>query len=161
MRLVSTDSWARKSLTAVERAGLHPRQKNRTHWGRGFRPGAAAGPQRRTVPGGTYFATTHAWQRRAVFVKAEWAELVEAELSEYRNKGKYFVHCSVVMPEHTHVILTLGHTTSLERGTIDQRWIVLSNWERFATKFPVWRRALRSSSFAIMGITIRTFVISI
>jgi REP element-mobilizing transposase RayT len=75
-----------------------------------------ARPKHRTKPGETYFVTTDTWERRKVFLKATAAEIVEARLFEYRDKGCYCVHHYVVMPEHFHALLTPGTTTSLERA---------------------------------------------
>ena len=74
-----------------------------------------ARPKHRTKPGETYFVTTDTWERRKVFLKAAAAKLVETKLFEYRDKGRYYVHSYVVMPEHFHVLLTRGKTTTLER----------------------------------------------
>jgi putative transposase len=75
-----------------------------------------ARPKHRAVPGGTYFVTTNTWERRALFVKSRWAEVVEAKLFEYRDKSEYFVHRHVIMPDHIHVVLTPGFSTTLERA---------------------------------------------
>lgn len=99
-----------------------------------------ARPKHRTVPGGTYFITTNTWERRALFVKAGWAEIVEAKLFEYRDKGEYFVHRYVVMREHLHVILTPGLETTLERAAqLIKGGSSHDIGEKFATRFPVWQ----------------------
>jgi hypothetical protein len=46
-----------------------------------------ARPKHRTEPGGTYFVTTNTWQRRAVFRKPEWADIVERKVFEHREKA--------------------------------------------------------------------------
>jgi putative transposase len=98
-----------------------------------------ARPKHRTKPGETYFVTTDTWERRKVFHKGIAAELVEVKLFEYRDKGRYYVHSYVVMPEHLHVILTPGHTTTLEQtiGLIKGG----SSFEigkALRMRFPVW-----------------------
>ena len=75
-----------------------------------------ARPKHRTEPGGTYFVTTNTWQRRAVFRKPEWADIVERKVFEHRERGEYLVHRYVIMPDHLHVILTPGCSTTLERA---------------------------------------------
>jgi putative transposase len=75
-----------------------------------------ARPKHRTRPGETYFVTTDTWERRKIFLKSTAAELVEAKLFEYRDKGRYCVHSYVLMPEHFHVLLTPGESTSLEKA---------------------------------------------
>src|SRR5271157_75160 len=99
-----------------------------------------ARPKHRSTPGGTYFVTTNTWERRAMFKKTDWAEIVESKIFEYRDKREYLVHRHVVMPDHIHVLLTPGPTTTLERAA--QFIKGGSSHEiglKFATKFPVWQ----------------------
>ena len=98
-----------------------------------------ARPQHRTKPGATYFVTTDTWQRRAVFHKSAAADLVEAKLFEYRNKGAYCVHRYVVMPDHLHIILTPGMTTTLEKAVgLIKGGSSFEIGKLMAMKFPVW-----------------------
>jgi putative transposase len=84
--------------------------------------------------------TTNTWERRALFVKAEWAEILEAKLFEYHDKGEYFVHRYVIMPEHIHIIQTSGRETTLERAArLIKGGSSHDIGERFATRFPVWQ----------------------
>ena len=73
-------------------------------------------PKHRTQPGATYFITTNTWQRRPLFQIPEIASIVEDAIFRYRDAGKYLVHRYVVMPDHIHVILTPGDSTSLEKA---------------------------------------------
>ncbi|MGH9453926.1 MAG: REP-associated tyrosine transposase [Terriglobia bacterium] len=73
-------------------------------------------PAHRTKPGATYFITTNTWERRALFRKPEFATIVEEKLFEYRDKGFYRLCGYVIMPDHLHVILTPGDSTSLEKA---------------------------------------------
>lgn len=77
-----------------------------------------ARPKHRTKPGETYFVTTDTWERRKVFLKGTAAEIVEAKLFEYRDKGHYFVHSYVVMPDHFHALLTPGEFTSDRKSVV-------------------------------------------
>jgi len=60
--------------------------------------------------------TTDAWQRRSLFQLAEVGEIVIARLLSYREQGAYLLHEFVLMPNHLHLLLTPGMTTSLERA---------------------------------------------
>jgi putative transposase len=75
-----------------------------------------ARPKHRTRPGGTYFVTTNTWQRRALFRNPAAARILEEKILEYRDKGFYLVHHYVVLPEHLHIMLTPGETTTLEKA---------------------------------------------
>jgi putative transposase len=43
------------------------------------------------------------------------AVIVEQTIFKYRDAGHYLVHSYVVMPNHIHVILTPGYSTTLEK----------------------------------------------
>jgi putative transposase len=70
----------------------------------------------RTAPGCTYFVTTKTWENRSLFQVAENVEILVEVLLRYRAKGAYLLHESVVMPNHLHVLLTPGDTTTLEKA---------------------------------------------
>ena len=73
-------------------------------------------PKHRTAPGTSYFVTTKCWQGRSVFQLPEIAEIMLQTLFTYRDRGAYLLHEFVVMPDHLHLILTPGPTTSLEKA---------------------------------------------
>ena len=99
-----------------------------------------ARPEHRTRPGGTYFITTNTWERRTLFRKADFATIVEEKMVEYRDRGFYQVHGYVIMPDHLHVILTPGHSTTLEKAV--QLMKGGSSHEigkHFGSRLPVWQ----------------------
>ena len=71
---------------------------------------------RRIHQAGVYFVTTHTWQRRELFRQEAAASLVVEQLSACRDRGFYKLHEFVLMPDHLHVLLTPGETTSLEKA---------------------------------------------
>ncbi|PYV17500.1 MAG: transposase [Acidobacteria bacterium] len=95
-----------------------------------------ARPKHRTAPGATYFVTTNTSERRAVFHKPEAAATLERKIIEYRDRGSYLLHAYVVMPDHLHVILTPGATTSLEKA---MQLIKGGSSHEIGLKFPVWQ----------------------
>ena len=70
----------------------------------------------RTRPGCTYFVTTDAWHKRAVFRVTEVAELVCSRIVACRDQGAYSLHAFVLMPDHLHLLLTPGNSMSLEKA---------------------------------------------
>ena len=66
--------------------------------------------------GATYFVTTKCWQSVSIFQVQEVAEILVKKMFEYRSKGAYALHEFVVMPNHLHVLITPGASTSLERA---------------------------------------------
>jgi putative transposase len=92
-----------------------------------------ARPKHRTLPGNT-------WERRAMFTKPEWAEIVERKTFEYRDKGEYALHRYVVMPDHLHAILTPSPGTTLERATqLIKGGSSHDLGVTSGTRFPVWQ----------------------
>jgi putative transposase len=66
--------------------------------------------------GATYFVTTKCWQNISIFQVAESADTLIRKLLEYRDKGSYLLHEFVIMPNHLHVLITPGGSTSLEKS---------------------------------------------
>ena len=63
----------------------------------------------------TYALTTAAYQRAALFVRKDLAELLFNTLFNYRDKEKFRLHGFVVMPEHIHVLLSPASDLTIER----------------------------------------------
>jgi putative transposase len=72
-------------------------------------------PKHRTAPGTSYFVTTKCWQGRTIFQISETAEILTSILFHYRDRGAYLLHEFVVMPDHIHLLITPGPTSSLEK----------------------------------------------
>ena len=73
-------------------------------------------PKHRTAAGSSYFVTTKCSQGRTIFQIHEVAETLVNDLFEYRDRSFYPLHDSVLMPDHLHILLTAGMTTSLEKA---------------------------------------------
>ena len=75
-----------------------------------------------------------------MFRKPEWADIVEQKIFEHREKGEYLVHRHVIMPDHLHVILTPGCSTTLERAAqLIKGGASYDIGRAFQTRFPVWQ----------------------
>jgi putative transposase len=73
-------------------------------------------PRHRTTEGASYFVTTKCAQGHRIFQMPEYAEILIETLHHYRERSAYLLHEFVVMPDHLHLIFTLGPTTSLEKA---------------------------------------------
>jgi putative transposase len=83
--------------------------------------------------------TTDTWQRRALFRNSVTASIVEEAIFRYRDQGMYFVHRHVVMPDHLHVTLTPGSTTTLEKAVqLIKGGSSREIGKRRGMRFPVW-----------------------
>jgi putative transposase len=60
--------------------------------------------------------TTDSWQKRAVFQATALAEILCQRIIICRDSGTYLLHEFVVMPNHLHLLLTPGESTTLEKA---------------------------------------------
>ena len=106
-----------------------------------------ARPTHRTAPGCTYFVTTKTWGGRSLFQVAETAEIVVEVLLRHRAAGAYHLHEFVLMPNHLHLLLTPGRTTTLEKAM--QLIKGASSYEihkRRGTRMAVWQPSFFEST---------------
>ena len=64
----------------------------------------------------TFFVTSSTDNKRNLLQSDRFAGLFVKVLYEYRAQGKYKLHEFVVMPDHFHLLLTLGEDMSIERA---------------------------------------------
>ena len=60
--------------------------------------------------------TTDAWQKRPLFSNTVPANIVVEPIVSCRDRGFYKLHALVLMPDHLHVLLTPGETTTVEKA---------------------------------------------
>jgi putative transposase len=70
----------------------------------------------RVLPGSTYFITSSTWERRELFRVQQVAEILVRRILACRDKGAYELYEFVVMPNHFHLLMTPGETTTLEKA---------------------------------------------
>src|ERR1700675_477752 len=70
----------------------------------------------RVLPGSTYFITSCTWERRELFRVPEVADILVRRILACRDKDVYRLHEFVVMPNHFHLLMTPGETTTLEKA---------------------------------------------
>jgi putative transposase len=70
----------------------------------------------RILPGSAYFITSSTWERRELFRVPDVAEILVQRILACRDKGAYGLHEFVVMPNHFHLLMTPGETTTLEKA---------------------------------------------
>jgi putative transposase len=95
---------------------LQPRRKKGpTDWALA-RGGADVGRiARRVRQAGVYFVTTDTWQKHPLFINTALANIVVEQIVSCRDRGFYALHAFVLMPDHLHVLLTPGETTTVEK----------------------------------------------
>jgi len=94
---------------------------------------------RRVRQAGVYFVTTDAWEKHPLFINTVIADIVVAQIVSCRDRGFYKLHAFVLMPDHLHVLLTPGETTTVEKAMqmIKGGSAHTMGLER-PQKFPVW-----------------------
>jgi putative transposase len=73
-------------------------------------------PKHRISSSCSYFVTTKCGQGRTIFQIPALAQICLEAIFHYRDQGAYLLHEFVIMPDHLHLLLTPGATTSLERA---------------------------------------------
>ncbi len=52
--------------------------------------------------------TSSTWGKRSLLQSERAASLLIEVLYEYRKQGKYLLHEFVIMPDHFHILITVG-----------------------------------------------------
>ena len=80
------------------------------------RPGRNARPENVLSSARTFFATTKTSQGRALLQSDRNATLMIDVLRSYVKAGKFRLHDFVIMPNHLHLLLTVGEGMTIERA---------------------------------------------
>ncbi len=64
----------------------------------------------------TFFVTSSTWGRCGLLQSTRAAGLLIDVLYHYREQRKYFLHEFVIMPDHFHVLITLGAEMTVEKA---------------------------------------------
>jgi len=73
-------------------------------------------PHRGRTGHGTYFITANCEQKKRLLQSERMARLLIDVLYHYREEKRYSLHAWVVMPNHFHLLVTLGEDCTLERA---------------------------------------------
>jgi putative transposase len=94
---------------------------------------------RRVWQVGVYFVTTDTWQKHPLFINTALANIVVEQVVSCRDRGFCKLHAFVLMPDHLHVLLTPGETTTVEKA---MQMIKGGSAHRMGlerpNKFPIW-----------------------
>ena len=71
---------------------------------------------RRVHQAGVYFVTTDTWQKHPLFINTALANIVVEQIVSCGDRWFYKLHGFVLMPDHLHVLLTPGETTTFEKA---------------------------------------------
>jgi len=103
----------------------------------------------------TFFVTSSTWGKRNLLQSTRTAELFIQVLFAYREQGKYRIHEFVVMPDHFHVLITVGRDMSIERAVqLIKGGFAFRATRQLGFTAPVWQkgfsevRVLEQEAFA-------------
>ena len=106
-----------------------------------------ASPTRRSDPTNiaaatrTFFVTSSISEKRNLLQSERSAKLFIDVLYHYRSHGKYLLHGFVVMPDHFHVLITVGSEISIERAVqLIKGGFAFRAGKEFGFRAPVWQR---------------------
>ena len=80
------------------------------------RPARNARPENILSSARTFFATTKTSQGRALLQSEPNTTLMIVVLRSYVSAGKFRLHDFVIMPDHLHLLLTVGEGMTIERA---------------------------------------------
>jgi putative transposase len=94
---------------------------------------------RRVHQAGVYFVTTDTWEKHPLFINTTLANIVIEQMVSCRDRGFYKLHAFVLMPDHLHVLLTPGETTSVEKAVqMIKGGSAFRIGKEKPQKFPIW-----------------------
>jgi putative transposase len=79
-------------------------------------PSRHADPHHVVADSRTFFVTSSIFAKRNLLQSTRAAELFINVLYDYRTQQKYLLHAFVVMPDHFHILLTVGAEMTIERA---------------------------------------------
>jgi putative transposase len=98
-------------------------------------------PVNMVAAGRTFFVTSTTWGRHRVLQSTRSAELFVRTLYEYRAQGKYRLHEFVVMPDHFHLLITVGSQITIERAVqFIKGGFAFRAGREYGMKSPIWQK---------------------
>jgi len=109
-------------------------------------------PQRRSSPGcivtelRTFFVTSSIAGKRNLLQSHPSAQLFVNLLYHYRSQRKYLLHAFVIMPDHFHLLITVGRQISIERAVqFIKGGFAFRAGRELEFRSPVWKRGFSES----------------
>jgi putative transposase len=89
----------------------------------------------------TFFVTSSTWGRQRLLQSDRSAGLFIVVLYEYRAQGKYQLHEFIVMPDHFHVLLTVGAQMTVERAVqFIKGGFAFRAGKELGMRAPIWQK---------------------
>jgi putative transposase len=105
----------------------------------------------------TFFVTSSTWGKQALLQSDRSARLLIDVLYHYRKEGKYLLHEFVIMPDHFHVLITIGAEITVEKAVqFIKGGFAFRAGRELGFRVPVWQKGFSevqvTSTEALRGI---------
>jgi len=89
----------------------------------------------------TFFVTSSTWEKQGLLQSARAASLLIDVLYHYREQRKYLLHEFVVMPDHFHVLITVGADMTVEKAVqLIKGGFAFRAGRELGFRAPVWQK---------------------
>ncbi len=94
----------------------------------------------------TFFVTSSIWGKRGLLQSARAGQLFIDVLYHYREQRKYLLHEFVVMPDHFHLLMTVGEEISVEEAVqLIKGGFAFRAGRELGFHAPVWQKGFSES----------------
>jgi putative transposase len=116
-----------------------------------------ADPSRMVASQRTFFVTSSTWNKQALLQSDPSATLLIDVLYHYRKEGKYLLHEFVIMPDHVHLLITVGAEMTVEKAVqFIKGGFAFRAGRELGFRAPVWQKGFSevrvTSTEALSGI---------
>jgi putative transposase len=89
----------------------------------------------------TFFVTSSTWGKCGLLQSARAASLLINVLYHYREQGKYRLHEFVIMPDHVHLLITVGAEITVEKAVqLIKGGFAFRAGRELGFRAPVWQK---------------------
>jgi putative transposase len=89
----------------------------------------------------TFFVTSSTWEKRGLLQSTRAARLLIDVLYHYRQQKKYLLHEFVIMPDHVHLLITVGAEMTVEKAVqLIKGGFAFRAGRELGFRVPVWQK---------------------
>ena len=89
----------------------------------------------------TFFVTSSTWRKCGLLQSTRAAGLLVDVLYHYREQQKYLLHEFVIMPDHFHLLITVGAETTVEKAVqLIKGGFAFRAGRELGFRVPVWQK---------------------
>jgi putative transposase len=94
----------------------------------------------------TFFVTSSTWGKTGLLQSTRAAKLLIDVLYHYRQQQKYLLHEFVIMPDHFHVLITVGAEMTVEKAVqLIKGGFAFRAGRELGFRAPVWQKGFSES----------------